>query len=98
MQIKIHKSYRTIVALSDTDLLGKTFEEGIKHIEIKPAFFKGEEKNKEEVIEILKDMKKEDATFNIIGKESVECALKSGIISKEGIIMIDNVPIALVLL
>jgi len=98
MQIKIHKSYRTIVALSDTDLLGKTLEEGIKQIEVKPTFFQGEEKTKEEVIEILKDMQKEDATFNIVGKESVECALKAGIISKEGIIMIDNVPVALVLL
>ncbi len=98
MQIKTHKSYRTIVALSDTDLLGKTIEEGIKQIEVKPGFFQGEEKTKEEVIKILKDMQKEDATFNIVGEESVECALKAGIISKEGIITIDNVPVALVLL
>ena len=76
MQVKIHSSYRTIVALSDTELLGKTFEEGIKRIEIKPGFFQGEEKNKEEVIEILKDMQKEDATFNIVGKESIETAKK----------------------
>ncbi|MDD5192727.1 MAG: DUF424 family protein [Candidatus Nanoarchaeia archaeon] len=98
MQIKIHESYRTIVALSDTDLLGKAFEEGIKRIEIKPAFFKGEEKNKEEIIEILKDMQKEDATFNIVGEESIKSALEAGIIKKEGIMKIDNVPIALVLL
>jgi len=98
MQIKIHESYRKIVALCDSNLIGKKFEEGIKQIEIKPGFFQGEEKNKKEVIEILKDMQKEDATFNIIGKESVECALKAGIIKKEGIISIDNVPVALVLL
>ena len=98
MQIKIHKAYRTIIAVSDTGLLGKTFEEGKKCIEIKPSFFQGEEKTKEEIIEILKDMQKEDATFNIVGKESVECALKAGVIKKEGIIMIDNVPVALVLL
>ena len=98
MMIKIHNSYRTIVALADTDLIGKTFEEGIRQIEIKPGFFQGEEKNKKEIIEILKDMQKEDATFNIVGKEAVECALKAGIIKKEGIIMIKNVPVALVLL
>jgi len=98
MQLKIHESYRKIVALSDTSLLGKAFEEGIKRIEVKPSFFQGEEKDKEEIIEILKNMQKEDATFNIVGKESVECALKAGIIKKEGIITIDNIPIALVLL
>jgi uncharacterized protein len=98
MQIKTHKAYRTIVALCDTELLGKTFEEGIKQIEVKQGFFGGEEKGKEEIIKILEDMKKEDATFNIVGKESVECALKAGVIKKEGIIVIDNVPVALVLL
>ena len=98
MQIKIHESYRTMIALADTNLIGKTIEEGIRQIEVKPAFFQGEEKDKAEIIEILKDMQKEDAIFNIVGKESVECALKAGIIKKEGIIMIDNVPVALVLL
>jgi len=95
MQIKIHESYRKIVAISDTNLIGKTFSEGTRQIEIKPNFFKGDEKNKEELIEILKDMEKEDATFNIVGKESIEAALEAKIISKEGIIIIDNIPIAL---
>ena len=98
MQIKIHEAYRTLVALCDSDLIGKTFSEGIKQIEIKPGFFQGEEKNKEEVIEILKDMEKEDAIFNIVGEESVACALKANIISKEGIIEIERIPIALVLM
>ena len=98
MQIKIHKSYRTIVALADTDLSGKTFEEGKMQLDLTGEFFKGEEKNKEEVIEILKDMQKEDATFNIVGKESVECALKSGIIDKEGIKKVQEIPFALILL
>jgi hypothetical protein len=87
-----------MVALADTNLIGKKFEEGIRQIEIKPAFFQGEEKNKAEIIEILKNMQKEDAIFNIIGRESVKCALTAGIIKKEGIMLIDNVPIALVLL
>jgi len=98
MQIKIHESYRLLVALVDTGLIGKKFEEGIRQIEVKASFFQGEEKNKVEITEILKDMKKEDAIFNIVGKESVECALKAGIIKKEGIIMVENIPVALVLL
>ncbi len=98
MQLKIHNSYRKIIALSDTDLIGKTFEQGIKQIEITPNFFKGQEKNKEQIIPILKALQKEDATFNIVGKESVQTALEAGIIKQKGIIKIQNVPVALILL
>ena len=95
MQIKIHDAYRKIVALADTSLIGKTFEQGIKQIEIKPSFFQGEEKNKQEIIEILKNLDQEDATFNIVGHESTQTALEAGIIKQEGIIKIDNIPVAL---
>jgi len=98
MLIKIHEGYRKTVALSDSDLIRKTFEEDKKQIEINPHFFEGEEKSKGEIIPILKDMQKEDATFNIVGKKSIEAALEAGIIEKEGIITIDNIPVALVLL
>lgn len=98
MKVKIHEAYRKIVAICDSDLIGKTFTQGIKEIEINPNFFDGDEKTKEELIKILKDMDKEDATFNIVGKESIQTALETGIISKEGIITIENIPIALGLL
>jgi len=98
MQIKIHNAYRRIVAVADTDLIGKTFEQGIRQIEIKPNFFKGEEKTKKEIMQILKNMQKEDAIFNIVGKEAVETALEAGIISESGIIKIQNIPVALILL
>jgi len=97
MQIKIHDSYRIIVALADTDLIGKTFEQDNKQIKVKEDFFQGEEKNKQETIKILKEMEKEDATFNIVGKESVESALEAGVIQEHGILKIQDVPIALAL-
>jgi hypothetical protein len=98
MQIKIHEAYRTIVALCDTNLIGKYFSEGIMQIEIGEPFFKGEEKNFQETVEFLKEMEKEDATFNIVGEESIKAALEAKIISKEGIIIIDKIPVALVLM
>ena len=98
MQIKIHEAYRIIVAVCDTELIGKYFSEGIKQIDIKEGFFRGEEKTFEETVELLRELNKEDATFNIIGKESVKAALEARIISSEGIITIDNIPIALVLM
>jgi hypothetical protein len=98
MQVKIHEAYRTIVVLCDTELIGKYFSEGIMQIDIKENFFKGEEKNFKETVELLKDMEKEDATFNIVGKESIKAALEAKIISKEGITNIQGIPVALVLM
>ncbi|MBS3078681.1 DUF424 family protein [Candidatus Pacearchaeota archaeon] len=98
MQVKIHEAYRIVVAVCDTELLGKYFSEGIKQIDIKEGFFKGEEKNFKETVELLIELNKEDATFNIIGQESVKAALEAKIISPEGIITIDNIPVALVLM
>lgn len=95
MQVKIHEAYRVIVAVCDTDLLGKTFVEDNRQIEVRTSFFQGEEKDKVELINLLKDMYKEDATLNIVGKESIACALDAGVISKEGIITIDGIPVAL---
>lgn len=98
MQIKIHSAYRTIVALCDSDLIGKSFEEENKQIKLRENFFKGDEKSKEEMIKLLQDLNKEDATFNIVGKESVQAALEAGIIKEHGIIKIQDIPIALVLM
>ena len=98
MLLKIHKASRKIIALSDTNLLNKTFTEDNKEITLHPPFFEGEEVNKEKAIPLLQDLQKEDATFNIVGNESIQTAIESGIIKQQGIIKIDNIPIALVLL
>lgn len=98
MLVKIHSSYRNTVAICDPDLLGKNFEEGDKQIFVNENFFKGEEKSEEEVLEIMGQGSSEDYTFNIVGKQSIDLALKAGLIQKEGIISIQGVPISLVLL
>jgi hypothetical protein len=98
MLVKIHSSYRATVAICDSEILGKTFEEGIKSITINPHFFQGEEKSDLEVLEIMEKGSYEDYTFNIVGHESVKLALRAGLVKPEGIIKIQGVPIALVLL
>lgn len=100
MLVKIHKATRYVVAICDTDLFGKKFTDadGIREIDLNTSFFKGEEQNEEQVEEILNDYKREDASFNIIGEQSCKIALKVGLIDKEGLIKISNIPIALTLL
>jgi len=98
MLIKIHKSYRDVIAICDKELLGKKFEQGKFQLDIKENFYNGEETTEEKAIEIIKHFSREDATFNIVGEKSVNTALKAGIIEKNSIKKIDNIPFALVLL
>jgi len=98
MLIKIHESYRDVVAICDKELLGKKFEQGKYQLDIKENFFKGDETAEEKAIELIKHFLDEDATFYIVGKKSTACAIQAGIISKERIKKIDGVPFVLVLL
>ena len=98
MNVKIHKTYRDVIAICDSDLIGKKFEQDNFQLDIKESFYKGEEKTKQEIIQIMQNMSREDSTFNIVGEESVNCAIEAGIISRGGIKKIQGVPFALVLL
>jgi hypothetical protein len=96
MLIKIHNSYRDIIAICDKELYGKRFEQGKMQVKV-GEFFNGEEKSIEEVKNILINAKKEDATFNIVGEKACKLALDCGIIGEKGIKKIQEVPVALVL-
>jgi|TARA_Y100000034_G_C6818805_1_gene368572 hypothetical protein len=98
MLVNIIKTYRDVVAICDTELLGKKFEEGKFQLDVKESFFKGEETNEEKAIEIMKQMGMEDATFNIIGEKSIKTALTAGIISEEEVGKIHGIPFALILI
>ncbi len=98
MLIKVHSSYRDVVAICDSKLLGKYFEEDRFQLDIKESFFGGDKKTPEEMIEMIKYYSMEDATFNIIGEKSVNAALQAGIIREDGIKKIKGIPFALVLL
>ena len=98
MLINIIKSYREIVTICDYELLGKYFEEGDFQLDIKESFYKGEKKTEQEIIEIIKDMKMEDATFNIVGEKSINAAIKAELISEDSVRKIQGVPFVLVLM
>ncbi len=98
MKVKIHKGTRYVVAICDSNLFGKKFSEGEKQLDLTGGFFDGDEKSEEEIEEIIKDMKLEDACFNIVGNESVNLAKAMGIVKDEGVIEIGGVLVALVLM
>ena len=98
MLVNIIKSCREVVAICDSELLGKSFEEDGFQLNIKENFYNGEKRTEQEVIQIIQDMKSEDATFNIVGKKSVQTAVKAGLISEDSVRKIQGIPFALVLM
>ena len=96
MFVNIISSYRDVVAVCDKELLGKRFEDGKFQIDVKENFYRGKETERANVIKIMREMSKEDATFNIVGEKSVSAALEAGIISKKEIGKIHGIPFALV--
>ena len=98
MFINVIKSYRNVVAICDKELLGKVFEEGNSQLDVKENFFKGEEETSEEkIIQKMRQMAIEDSTFNIIGEESINAAIKAGILSEDEVGRIKDIPFALIL-
>jgi len=98
MYLNVIRSYRDVVAICDSSLLGKRFEEGKFQLDIKESFYKGKEVSEEEAIETMKSMLKEDATFNIVGEEAVNAALAAKIITKDAVGTIQGIPFSLILL
>ena len=98
MYLKIHKSYRHVVAVCDKELIGKKFEEGKRQLDVRESFFKGEEFGPQEVIKRMQLEVLEDATFNIVGQRAVAAAIEVGIINKEHVTHIQGIPFALTLL
>jgi len=93
---KVHKSYRSVVAICDKELLGKIFEEGKKQLEVSENFFKGEEMSAEEAVKLMHDQAREDASFNIVGNEAIDAAQKAGIADKDSVGNVQGIPIILV--
>ena len=75
-----------LVAVCDSDIVGKTFKEGELKIEVKEGFYGESEFNEEEVENALKK-----ATIaNITGKKAVSLAIKIGIVDKDNVLKIGD--------
>jgi hypothetical protein len=93
MYLKVHKAdmrnhIEVIVALCDKELIGKRLREGEIRLHVNKHFYKGELASKEMVREAFKV-----ATIaNIVGKRAVKLAIDEGIIDKNNVIKIQDVP------
>jgi len=89
-------SYRDVIAICDSELIGKKFEQDNFQLDIKENFYKGEEVDEEELIKKINFFSAEDATFNIVGEKAIQVALKTGIISEESVKKIQEIQYSMV--
>jgi hypothetical protein len=89
ISIRIYKRGNDVlIGACDEKLLGKKFEEGKFEIHVKKDFYDG----KRITVEELKKYLIEATIANLVGKETVECAIKAGIVNPDCVIKIKGVP------
>ena len=98
ISLKVHESYRKVIAVCDTDIIGKKFFEGNRQLDLRESFYSGENLEKEKAVHSLKRFKLDDATFNIVGKKAIQVAIDAGLIDENGFDYVDGIPFSLILL
>lgn len=96
--LKVHSSYRWVVAVCDKELVGKKFSDDFGQIDLSGDFFNGQEISDEDLREEVLKYLNEDATFNIVGEKSVLFFKKMGLVFDDGVLFVDGVPVSLILL
>ncbi|MBW2967719.1 DUF424 family protein [Candidatus Woesearchaeota archaeon] len=88
--IKTHSTPNgPLIAMCDSDILGKTFEEGDRQLNLDTIFYRGEEKDEDSVEALLK---RDAYVVNAVGKESVALLSRLGLITANHIITIAGIP------
>ncbi|MFH1849784.1 MAG: DUF424 family protein [archaeon] len=94
MIVKLHKSHdkKVIVAVCDSDLIGKKFEENGVQLDCASGFYAGKEAGSDELIRLVRGA----YIVNAVGKKSIRVLKAAGILSQT--IKVQGIPHAQVLL
>ncbi|MHA1986155.1 MAG: DUF424 domain-containing protein [Promethearchaeota archaeon] len=90
--LKVHNIDENVtVACCDEQLLNQVFREGNLRIEISTQFFGGKLIDLESAINVLKEV----PFFNIVGENIIEKAIICNLLPREGVKIINGVPMAI---
>ena len=92
MIVKIHKTKdnRMMLAVCDSELIGKKIEDDKRQLDLTSEFYKGEEKTEQETSDLMRN----SYILNIVGEKSINLALKEELISGDHVDNIKNIPYA----
>ena len=89
ISIKTYKNgNELLIGACDEKLLGKKFEDGKFQIDVRRDFYDG----KRISTDILKKFLEEATIANLVGEETIKCAIEMGLIDPECVIRIKGVP------
>ena len=89
ISMKIFKQGKDIlIGACDEKLIGKKFEEGKFQIDVSKEFYDGQRIN----TDVLKQYLLEATIANLVGKETIKCAIDLGLIDAECVIKIKGIP------
>ena len=89
ISLKVHKyGDDVVIGACDEKLLGKKFVDGNFQIDVSKNFYQGQIIDKKTLEKFLND-----ATIaNLVGKETVKCAINMGLVNPDCILKIKGVP------
>jgi len=79
---------KRLIAICDTDILGKRFEEGKLQLDLTSQFYKGEEMDEQAAKKLLAGA----SHLNATGKKAVQLCVGLGFVAKAHVITIAGVP------
>lgn len=87
--LKVYNTRNEVmVAACDSELLGKTFEDGDYQIQVSPDFYEDVKVSPENFISHLS----EATIINLVGERVIDQAIKAGIMEEGGVIRIKGIP------
>jgi hypothetical protein len=81
-------TFGLLLVITDKELMGKYFEEGKLQLDLTKKFYCGNEKSKEDIIDLIEKTK----TFHFTGKKSVDLGIEQKLVSKNKVLIVDNIP------
>ncbi|HIH45183.1 MAG TPA: DUF424 family protein [Candidatus Methanoperedenaceae archaeon] len=82
-----------LVAVCDSELIGRCFREGGRTLRANEDFYRGEKVSDEDVKRALQGA----TTGNFTGERAVGCAVACGVIEPGNVIMVEGVPHAIMM-
>ncbi len=77
-----------LIVVTDSDLIGKTFEEGKKHLDLTKKYYLGEEMDKAEIKKLIKFARH----IVLTGKEAVAMGIELDLLMSDKILYVNKVP------
>ena len=90
---KKSNSEGVLLVVTDSEIIGKLFEEGKKQIDLTSEFYKWERKSKEHARELIKASRH----VHLTGKQAVALGVKLGLVNPGRVLVVQGIPHATVI-